>query len=89
MAKFRENELTEKLKGFENKNKVKLEFERGIGGKFEIEDATVKYNSQTGFIEIDGKNCVLQINTTMVCKYEKIDDEIIIDLETVLLKITK
>lgn len=89
MAKFNENELTEKLKDFESQKQIELEFEGGIDGKIELEDVKVKYNSKTGFIGILGKNCELKINTTMVCGYEKIENEIKIDLETMLLKIRK
>lgn len=89
MAKFNENELTEKLKEYEENAKINLEFERGIDGKIEIDNASVKYNHQTGFIKIFGEKCDLQVNTTMVCGYEKIGNVIKIDLDTVMLKITK
>ena len=89
MAKFNENELTERLKEYENQSKINLEFERGIDGKIEIEEAKIKYNEQTGFIEIIGKQCDIQINTTMVCGYEKTENEIKIDLEEIMLKISK
>ena len=89
MAKFNENELTEKLKEYENQPKINLEFERGIDGKIEIEDAQINYKEQAGFIEIVGKKCDLQINTTMVCRYEKTENEVKIDLEEIMLKISK
>ncbi len=89
MAKFNENELTEKLKEYENQPKINLEFERGIDGKIEIEDAQINYKEQAGFIEIVGKKCDLQINTTMVCGYEKTENEVKIDLEEIMLKISK
>ena len=71
MAKFNENELTEKLKEYENKGNITLELERGLDGKIELEDATVIYDEKAGFIKISGKNCEIEINTTMVCKYEE------------------
>ena len=89
MAKFNENELTEKLKEYENQPKINLEFERVIDGKIEIEDAQINYKEQAGFIEIVGKKCDLQINTTMVCRYEKTENEVKIDLEEIMLKISK
>ena len=79
MAKFNENELTEKLKEYKNKGNIMLELERGLDGKIELEDATVIYDEKTGFIKISGKNCELEINTTMVCKYEENGNEIKIE----------
>lgn len=89
MAKFNENELTENLKEYNEKAKISLEFEIGIEGKIELNDASAMYNKQTGFINISGNNCNLKINTTMVNKYEKVNNEIKIDLETIILKISK
>ena len=89
MAKFNENELTEKLKKYENKGNITLELEKGLDGKIELEDATVIYDEKAGFIKISGKNCEIEINTTMVCKYEKSGNEIKIDLEEIMLKLIK
>ena len=89
MAKFNENELTEKLKEYKEKAKIDLEFERGIDGKIKIENGAVEYDKQKGFIKITGKDCELEINTTMVLGYEKEDRIITIDLDTVVLKIAK
>ena len=86
MAKFNENELTEKLKEYENKGNIRLKLERGLDGKIELEDATVIYDEKTGFIKISGKNCEIEINTTMVCKN---GNEIKIDLEEIMLKLIK
>ena len=46
MAKFNENELTEKLKEYENKGNITLELERGLDVKIELEDATVIYDEK-------------------------------------------
>ena len=89
MAKFNENELNEKLKEYKEKADINLEFERGLDGKIKLEDARIKYDPKQGFIKMEGANCKLEINTTMVCGYEKIDDTIKIDLETIILKIVK
>lgn len=89
MAKFNENELTEILKEFENSKIINLEFERAIDGKIELDDATITYNYETGFVKIISANCNLNINTTMVCAYEKKDNEVKIDMENIVLKITK
>ena len=86
MAKFKESELTEKLQEFKNKSNIELEFEKGIEGKVKLEEATIKYDGKYGYIIIESKNCKLKINTTLVTGYEKIKDEIHIDLETLLLK---
>jgi len=85
MAKFNENELTEKLKEYESKGNIRLKLERGLDGKIELEDATVIYDEKTGFIKISGKNCEI----TMVCKYEENGNEIKIDLEEIMLKLIK
>lgn len=87
MAKFNENGLTEILKEYEKKAKLKLEFERALDGKIELNDAHVKYIPDIGFIEITGKGCNLMINTTLVRGYEKIGKEITIDFENILLKL--
>ena len=88
MTKFRENELNKMLEDFRDEN-IELEFEKGIAGKVKIEKATLEYDYQTGFINITGKNGKLHINTTMACGYERIENQIMIDLETILLKIKK
>ncbi len=87
MTKFNENELTKILEEYENNAKIKLEFERAIEGKIELDDADVNYKKDIGFIEINGKNCNLRINTAMVCGYEKEDNEVRIDLENILVKL--
>ena len=46
MAKFKESELTENLKEFQNKGDIELEFEKSISGKLKIEDATIFYNNR-------------------------------------------
>ncbi len=86
MARFKESELTEKLQEFKNKKNIELEFEKSIEGKMKLEEATLKYDREYGYIIIESKNCKLKINTTLVTGYEKIKDEIHIDLETLLLK---
>lgn len=88
MTKFRENELNEMLKDFKDKN-IELEFEKGIEGKIKLEKAVLEYDYQTGFINIKSDNGELEVNTTMVCSYEKVENEVRIDLETILLKIKK
>lgn len=86
MARFKESELTEKLQEFKNKKNIELEFEKSIEGKMKLEESTLKYDREYGYIIIESKNCKLKINTTLVTGYENIKDEIHIDLETLLLK---
>ena len=86
MARFKESELTEKLQEFKNKKNIELEFEKSIEGKIKLEEATLEYDREYGYIIIKSKNCNLKINTTLVTGYEKFKDEIHIDLETLLLK---
>ena len=87
MTKFNETELTKILEKYENNAKIKLEFERAIEGKIELDNAQVKYIPDIGFIEIVGKDCKLMVNTTMVRGYEKEGNEILIDFENILLKL--
>ena len=75
MARFKESELTEKLQEFKNKKNIELEFEKSIEGKMKLEEATLKYDREYGYIIIESKNCKLKINTTLVTGYEKIKDE--------------
>lgn len=89
MEKFRENELTEKLKEFQEKTTIELEFEESIEGKIELEDTTVKYDAKRGYINIENKESNIRINTALVCEYQKTENEICIDLESTLLKIRK
>ena len=89
MAKFRESELTKHLQNFRNKTTVQLEFEKGLSGKIDLEEANIVYDNKYGFINIESKNGTVQINTTLVYGYEKIGEEINIDLESLLLKIKK
>ena len=89
MAKFKEKELTKNLKEFENKSTLELEFEKSVDGKIRLEEATVKFDDKKGYIYIESKNCNFKINTTLVFGYEKVKDEIDIDLDTILLKIKK
>ncbi len=89
MAKFKESELTENLKEFENKATLELEFEKSIEGKLKLEEARVRFDDKKGYIYIESKNSKFKINTTLVFGYEKIKEEIDIDLDTVLLKIRK
>lgn len=86
MAKFREVDLTDILKDFQNKN-LEIQFERSISGTFKMEDASVNFDEKTGYIYIKNKINEFKINTTLVFGYEKQDDEIRIDLETIVIKI--
>ena len=89
MAKFRESELTEVLQIFQNDDTIELEFEKSVNGKIKLEETKINYDSKYGYINVKSKDSTFQINTTLVYGYEKIDNEINIDLETLLLKFRK
>ena len=89
MAKFKESDLSENLKEFENKTTIEIEFEKSIDGKVKLEEATIKYDEKRGFINIENKDSNFKINTTLVYGYLKTEEEIQIDLETILLKIKR
>lgn len=89
MTKFKESELSENLKFLKNKGKLKLEFEDGIDGKMELDNVTVEYDYKRGFIKIKGEACDLDINTTLICGYEKDEDGVVIRLEAIGLKMKR
>ena len=89
MSKFKEYELIQKLHEFQNPTNIELEFEKDMDGKIILENATVKYDSKLGFINIESKNVKFKINTTLVYGYEIINDVIQISLESLVLKIKK
>ena len=85
MEKFKESELTKNLQPFQEKTTIELEFEKSINGKLILEDTTVNYDSQNGFINIESKNGKFKINTTLVYGYRKENKTIYIDLDSLLL----
>lgn len=87
MSKFRENDLNEILKDFKEKRTIEIEFERSLDGTITLEDADISYDSKYGFININSKSGSFKINTTLVYAYEKELNEIVIDLETLIIKI--
>ena len=87
MEKFREQELDERLKFFENKADFEIELERSITAKMKLKNASICYDHETGFINIVSEDGIFKVNTTLVYKYETLEDGIKIDLETVVMKI--
>ena len=83
MTKFKEKDLNEILKEFQDNNIIDIEFENNLSGKITIKDSTIKYDKKTGFINING------INTTLVYMYEKDKSSIKIDLDTLIINIKK
>ena len=71
MSKFNEKDLNEILKEFQDNSIIEIEFENNLSGKIIIKDATINYNKKIGFININGINTSLKINTTLVYTYEK------------------
>ena len=89
MEKFKEFDLTENLQTFQEKTTIELEFDKSINGNLILEDATIKYDNKNGYIDIESKKGNFKINTTLVYGYRKKNDEIYIDLESLLIKIKK
>lgn len=89
MSKFREKDLPEILEEFQNKSTVKIEFENSLFGNIILENVTIKYDEKLGFINIEGINTNLKINTTLVYMYEKDDNNIKIELESLIITIKK
>lgn len=89
MTKFKEKDLNEILKEFQDNNIIDIEFENNLSGKITIKDSTIKYDKKTGFININGINTSLKINTTLVYMYEKDKSSIKIDLDTLIINIKK
>ena len=89
MTKFGEKELIKNLKDFEENSKMELEFEKSINGKIILEQAKIEYDEKYGFINIVNNNSSFKINTTLVFGYERVEDEIFIDLDSLLLKLRK
>ena len=89
MAKFKESELSEKLKEFQEKCDIEIEFEKSISGKLKLEDAIIVYNNKNGFINIESEKTKFKINTTLVYRYEKVKEIVYIDLDNLMIKIKK
>ena len=89
MLKFREKELTEILKEFQNKSTIEIEFENDLYGSIIFENVTIKYDEKVGFINIEGQNAKLKINTALVYMYEKDNNCIKIELESLVIYIKK
>ena len=87
MTKFKEKDLNEILKEFQDNNIIDIEFENNLSGKITIKDSTIKYDKETGFININGINTSLKINTTLVYMYEKDKSSIKIDLDTLIINL--
>lgn len=89
MLKFKEKDLYENLKEFENNCNIEIEFENNLSGSIALNNVTIIYDEKTGFININGTNTKLKINTTLVYKYIKEKYKIIIVLDTLTLSIKK
>ena len=87
MEKFTERELNDVLQQFEGENNIEIEFEKAIDGKIELKDAKIEFDQKNGFINIDSKEGNFKINVTLIYNYYKNENEIQIDLDTLLIKI--
>ena len=89
MSRFKEKDLHEVLHEFQKHSTVELEFENNLTGNIVLKDVTIKYDEKIGFINIDGKETNLKINTTLVYLYEIKNKIIKIELEALVIYIKK
>ena len=61
MSRFKEKDLSEMLKEFDNKSMIEIKLENSLSGSILLKDATIKYDEKLGFINIEGKNTKLKI----------------------------
>ena len=87
MSKIKESELENYLKQFENKDVIEIEFDENLEGKIRVEEPIIEFEDKTGFLTIKGKMIFLKINSTLVYKYEEINNEFKIELEGLKLNI--
>ena len=87
MSKIKESELENYLKQFENKDVIEIEFDENLEGKIRVEEPIIEFEDKTGFLTIKGKMIFLKINSTLVYRYEEINNELKIELEGLKLNI--
>lgn len=88
MKKIKENELEKNLKQFQDTN-LQIEFENEVSGKIVVENGTVNFNREDGYIYINYDKGTLKINTTLVTGYEVEKNLISIQFETLVIKIKR
>jgi outer membrane protein assembly factor BamB len=88
MKRIKESELNEHLKEFQNTN-LQIEFENEISGKIVVENGTVNFNREDGYIYINYDKGTLKINTTLVTGYEVEKKLFSIQFETLIIKIKR
>ena len=89
MSRFKEKDLPEILQEFRNQSTVEFEFENNLSGNIVLKDVTIKYDEKIGFINIEGKDIDLKINTTLVDSYETENSYIKMELESLIIYIKK
>lgn len=87
MSKIKESELENFLKQFDNRRIIEIEFDENLEGKIRVEEPIIEFEDRTGFLTIKGKMIFLKINSTLVYKYEEINNEFKIELEGLKLNI--
>ena len=87
MSKIKESELEIFLKQFDNRKIIEIEFDENLEGKIRVEEPIIEFEDKTGFLTIKGKMIFLKINSTLVYKYEEINNEFKIELEGLKLNI--
>lgn len=89
MSRFLEKNLNKVLMDYQNVEKMEVEFENNISGNIIIKNANIKYNEKNGFITINATDAHFSINTTLVYRYEKIKNTIIIRLDNLNIYLKK
>ena len=73
MISIKERDLKEALKDFRNKD-ILIELNDGIEGNIYIQNASVIYDEENGYINIIGKEQKLRLNTTVLYRYQISED---------------
>ena len=87
MSKIKESELENFLKQFDNRRIIEIEFDENLEGKIRVEEAKITFDNKNGFLIIEGNMFYLKINSTLVYRYEEINNEFKIELEGLKLNI--
>ncbi len=87
MAKFSEKELPKKLEKYKKVDLLEIVFSRGIDGNIVLKNATVDYEYENGFINIESQNGNIKINTALVSEFKTTDNKISLSLDSLVIKL--
>ncbi len=73
MINIREKDLKDVLKDFKNRD-ILIELNDGIEGSIYIEDGSIIYDEENGYINIIGKNKKIRINVTVLYRCQISED---------------